>query len=443
MSVVERDDPEAVTLARFALRERLGEGGMGQVWRARDPELDRDVAVKVLRPEVVTSAVRASEARARLKREAQAMARLAHPNVIAVHEVGDAADQVFVVMELVKGGTLRQWLDAGPRGVDAILDVFVQAGRGLAAAHAAGLVHRDFKPENVLVGDDGRARVTDFGLVGLGEHAAEAAPSGDAPLSLTRTGAVLGTPAYLAPEALRGGAATVASDQFSFCVALYEALWRQPPFPGDTVQALFSSVTRGALVPPPRQPRVPPRVRDAVVRGLAVDPGARWPSMQALLAELTARRSRWVVAGAGGVGLAAVAGIAIVALDGDREPTTTPPPATSRAAAARRSSSTPRTPTTRRRRRSAPARSSPCGATPTRARRSSAYASTAPRARWARCPRRPPTRRRCSPATRCTTCARTTRSSAAAVPGSTRRSSTCRPSDARSTSTSRPMDAGS
>lgn len=325
------DDPAPqaapAMLARFALRERLGEGGMGQVWLARDPELDRDVAVKVLRPEVVTSERLATEARARLKREAQAMARLAHPNVIAVHEVGDVDNHVFVVMELVKGGTLRQWLAARARRVDAILDVFLQAGRGLAAAHAAGLVHRDFKPENVLVGDDGRARVTDFGLVGVGERVREPGPEPELPLSLTRTGAVLGTPAYLAPEVLRGGAATEQSDQFSFCVGLYEALWRQPPFPGETIQALFASVTAGAITPPPRRPPVPARVRKAILRGLASDPAARWPSMQALLDVLTTRRSRWLAVAAIGTGLAAIAAIAVVIPTGDEDPAGTTPSA--------------------------------------------------------------------------------------------------------------------
>lgn len=303
---------------------------MGVVWRARDPELDRDVAVKVLRPEVATSAARSSEARARLKREAQAMAKLQHPNVIAVHEVGEASEQVFVVMELVEGGTLRQWLARRPRTVPAILEVFRQAGRGLAAAHAAGLVHRDFKPENVLVGEDDRARVTDFGLVGLGTQPVELdGDDTELGLSLTRTGTILGTPAYLAPEVLRGGAATAASDQFSFCVALYEALWSQPPFAGETVQELFANLTNGALVPPPRRPAVAAQIRRAITRGLAVDPRERWPSVDALLAELTVRRlPLWTVAvGAAAVGGLVLVGVRLVTGDAASSPPADAPPA--------------------------------------------------------------------------------------------------------------------
>lgn len=299
---------------------------MGQVWRARDPELDRDVAIKVLHPDVRDA--RGTEARERLRREAQAMAKLQHPNVIAVHEVGEAEGQIFVVMELVTGGTLRQWLARTSRSVAEIVDVFAQAGRGLAAAHAAGLVHRDFKPENVLVGDDGRVRVTDFGLVGAGEPGGDLRSHIESATSLTRTGTILGTPAYLAPEVLRGQPATVVSDQFSFCVALYEALWQQPPFPGETVQALFQSVTSGALAPIPRRPNVPATLRDAIVRGLAVERAARWPSMDALLATFRARaQPRWRFIGA--AVLVAGGGIASIALrngDGDDHTPSAPAP---------------------------------------------------------------------------------------------------------------------
>ena len=318
-------------VARFTLRARLGEGGMGQVWRARDPELERDVAVKLLRPEVATSSVRAEEARARLRREAQAMARLAHPNVIAVYEVGEADARVFLVMELVDGGTLTEWLAARSRTPAAILDVFVQAGRGLVAAHAAGLVHRDFKPDNVLVGTDGRTRVTDFGLVGLERSAAEVLDDGAGAAGdpRTRTGAILGTPAYAAPEVLRGAQASAQSDQFSFCVALYEALWGRPPFAGDTIADLFDAVTAGAVRPPPAEPAVRAEIRDAVLRGLATDPDRRWPSMAALLVALTppARRGRawWIGAGA----VAAAGGLAAVAVATGGVPTTATTPATS------------------------------------------------------------------------------------------------------------------
>jgi len=322
-------------VARFTLRTRLGEGGMGQVWRARDPELERDVAVKLLRPEVVASASQVGEARARLRREAQAMARLAHPNVVPIYEVGEADAQVFLVMELVEGGTLRAWLDVRPRAPAAIIDAFVAAGRGLAAAHEAGLVHRDFKPDNVLVGADGRIRVTDFGLVGLDASAAappadDAAGLDDARAALrTRTGAIIGTPAYAAPEVWRREPATAKSDQFAFCVALYEALWRAPPFAGDTVVDLYEAVTGGALRVPAGGV-VAPAVKDAIVRGLATDPAARWPSMAALLlALMPPPRRRWWRWGAALT--AAALGVGALTLAARRAPlrwpTVAPPPA--------------------------------------------------------------------------------------------------------------------
>jgi serine/threonine protein kinase len=185
------------------------------------------------------------------------MARLAHPNVLPIYEVGEADAQLFLVMELVDGGTLTGWLAERPRSPAAIVAAFVEAGRGLAAAHDAGLVHRDFKPDNVLVGADRRIRVTDFGLVGHGEAGADADadPSTSIADVRTRTGAILGTPAYAAPEVLARQPATVRSDQFSFAVALYEALYRQPPFAGDTVADLYAAVTAGAVRPPPSRRR--------------------------------------------------------------------------------------------------------------------------------------------------------------------------------------------
>ncbi|MCE9578186.1 MAG: serine/threonine-protein kinase [Deltaproteobacteria bacterium] len=299
---------------------------MGEVFRAHDPELERPVAVKVLRAGAAAGPLAEELAQARLKREAQAMARLAHPNVIAVHEVGvDDDGRVFLIMELVTGGTLRQWLEAAPRAVPAICAMFVGAGRGLAAAHAAGMVHRDFKPENVLVGADGRPRVTDFGLVGtdLGEAAAIDAPfAGPFAVALTQTGAVLGTPSYMAPEQFSGHAVTARSDQFSFCVALYEALWGRRPFEGATYRELVVAVTTSAISPPPPRPRVPARIRRAVLRGLAREPADRFASMDALLAELTrGPQARWPLA-VGGV--AATAAIAWAWPRGDA-PVTAPP----------------------------------------------------------------------------------------------------------------------
>jgi tetratricopeptide (TPR) repeat protein len=289
-------------LGRYLVLQRLGAGGMGVVYRAYDPDLRREVAVKLLHP-----AHQGPDEQARLLREARAMARLAHPNTVAVFDVGKAAGAVFVAMELVVGVTLRAWLGERPRGWRAIVEVFLQAGAGLAAAHRGGLVHRDFKPENVLVGADGRVRVTDFGLAQPG-----ADPRADAPrpspalqqLDSVRTvpGALLGTPLYMAPEQFLGGAADERSDQFAFCVALYEGLYGAPPFPRDSLAALREAVLRGALRPPPPHAAVPRAVFDAVARGLARDPADRHPTMAALLARLTSalhRRQRVALALAG------------------------------------------------------------------------------------------------------------------------------------------------
>jgi len=276
-------------VGRYVVIDVLGMGGMGVVYTAYDPELDRKVAIKLLQaPE------RGATDQAWLLREAQAMARLAHPNVIAVHDVGTLpGNRVFVAMELVAGPTLRAWIKAQPRAWREVIHVMRQAGAGLAAAHHVGLVHRDFKPDNVLVGDDGRVRVMDFGLARLraDDSAAPASRSSDleietrSPLSedLTIAGAVVGTPAYMAPELYRGEPADARTDQFSFGVALYEALFRVRPY------------DKGAFHPPPETPpvpRTPPdagvpaRVQRVVLRAIAADPKARYASMDELLAEL-------------------------------------------------------------------------------------------------------------------------------------------------------------
>ncbi len=301
------------TIGRYVLQHRLGEGGMGVVWTAHDPELDRPVAIKLL-----TSS--RSDSQARLLREAQAMAKLAHPNVVAVFDVGIHAGQVYVAMELVAGVTLRAWLDADPRRPwRNIVDMFLQAGQGLAAAHAAGLVHRDFKPENALVGEDGRLRVLDFGLAALRDLSGpgpqpntQAREAGmltsqvsvaigiSGPNSqLTQAGAVMGTLAYMSPEQHLGLAVDPRSDQFSFCVALYAALHGQRPFAGTSAGELALNVVDGRLCPPPRGTRVPRRITRAIARGLTQDPERRHASMPALLAELSretwVRRQRWRV----------------------------------------------------------------------------------------------------------------------------------------------------
>jgi hypothetical protein len=295
-----------VRLGRYRLLERLGQGGMGVVYAAHDEQLDRRVAVKLLH------AGRGAAAQAaRLRREALALARLSHPNVVQVFEIGEVDGQAFVAMELVRGVTLRAWLAARPRAVDEILAVFVQAGRGLAAAHAAGLVHRDFKPENALVGEDGRVRVVDFGLA-RGDEPGPAAPDG--PLAaMTETGAVLGTPAYMAPEQRGGAVVDARADQFALCVALHEALHGERPFAGDTADAYFAAVAAGRVRPPSHR-RVPARVRAALLRGLRPDRDARWPDLDALLAALDRRPARRVLALALALALALTAAAAAALL---------------------------------------------------------------------------------------------------------------------------------
>ncbi|RKH47595.1 serine/threonine-protein kinase [Corallococcus sicarius] len=292
------------TVSRYVVRERIGAGAMGVVYAAEDPELGRQVALKVLRPEGRQHA----ELQQRLQREAQALARLSHANVVTLYDVGTYADGIFLAMELVEGTTLAEWMKA-PHPWREVLRVFLEAGRGLAAAHAAGLVHRDFKPANVLLGREGRVYVTDFGIARLlHQEEAPASPvSPDAPMGrLTRTGSVLGTPAYLAPELLRGQRADARSDEFSFCVALYEALYGVHPFQGETLRELAQAVLAGRIRPPEREVQVPAWVRRAVLRGLRAEPAERFASMEALLAALTppARRMRtWVAATATVTGL--------------------------------------------------------------------------------------------------------------------------------------------
>jgi tetratricopeptide (TPR) repeat protein len=268
-------------VGRYRLLEPLGVGAMGVVFAAHDPELDRRVAVKLLRRE---DGVDGGRTEARLVSEARALARLAHPNVIAAYEVGRHDDEVFLAMELVDGGTLTAWLARAPRSRRAIVAMFAQAGAGLVAAHEAGIVHRDFKPDNVLVGTDGRARVTDFGLAS-GGLAGAGGPRPVGAIALTRTGALAGTPAYMAPEQLAGGAASERSDQYAFAVALWSALYGVRPFDGSTVPALLAAArARAPRTTPGRD--VPAGLRTALERALAADPAARWPSVRALLAAI-------------------------------------------------------------------------------------------------------------------------------------------------------------
>ena len=297
------------TVGRYVVLGLLGEGGIGRVYAAYDPELDRKIALKILQPEIAAGEPTAS---LRLLREAQAMARLSPPNVIAVHDVGPLGDLVFVAMEFVEGSTLRDWLGEKPRTWREILAVFQAAGRGLEAAHEAGLVHRDFKPSNVLVGRDGRVRVVDFGLAravlqGEDRGASKAAPvperaAGATALDsqLTAAGAIQGTPAYMAPEQYRGEPATPAADQFSFCVALYEALYGRHPFPARHPVERLRVVHSGRVAEPAEGRQVPGWLRPILLRGLRPEAADRHPDMGRLLAEMArdpaAVRRRWLTA---------------------------------------------------------------------------------------------------------------------------------------------------
>jgi tetratricopeptide (TPR) repeat protein/predicted Ser/Thr protein kinase len=291
-------------VGRHVVLERIGGGGMGVVYAAYDPKLDRRVALKLLRPDATGTA----GAQGRLLREAQTLARLAHPNVVNVYDAGEIDGRLYVEMELVQGRTLSEWLAAEPRDWRAVVGVFVQAGRGLAAAHAVGIVHRDFKPDNVLVGDDGRVRVADFGIALPASAEVPAAGVAGAPVddaqtsappvvrSLAKSGAGVGTPAYMAPEQWSSGKPDARADQYSFCLSLYEALHGARPGAGGSGP--------GAL------PRKPPAWLDrAIARGLHLSPERRHASMEALLdvLELEPRRRRLLALAA-----AALAGVALV-----------------------------------------------------------------------------------------------------------------------------------
>ncbi len=276
-------------IGRFMILRKLGEGGMGVVFLAYDEQLDRCVALKLVR-----RTVRDQRASARLVREARSLARLAHPHVVPVFEIGEHQGALFVAMEHVPGRSLRVWLHERARTWTETLGLIVQVGRGLAAAHALGLVHRDVKPDNVIVGDDGRARVLDFGLVRAVSPALEmvdllvagagAAPVGDALADkLTRTGAILGTPAYMALEQLAGDEVDAQTDQFAFCVLAWEALYGERPFASAALDQLAAQLTAGEVRPRPAASAVPQAVHAVLVRGLAVMPDARWPNMSALL----------------------------------------------------------------------------------------------------------------------------------------------------------------
>ena len=336
-------------VGRYSLLRRLGRGGMSSVFRAYDPELDRQVALKL----VSHFDAGPSAGPARLVREARAMARISHPNVAAVYDVGMVGDAVYIAMELIEGLTLSNWLKASPRPWTEILRMYLLAGRGLAAAHEVGLIHRDFKPDNVMVGPEGRPRVLDFGLARpassdddvlllpndeltrepaavppssavLATGEAEGAtsldelapplgadeltprppeedavlisgsrsPSGpisgsfDLRLEVTQHGAITGTPAYMAPEQHEGERGGPASDQFAFCVALWEALYRERPYQGRTLFEIADAMVEGRLQPPPSHTPVPAWLHRSLERGLETDPRSRHPSLRSLIATI-------------------------------------------------------------------------------------------------------------------------------------------------------------
>ncbi|MFT3696081.1 MAG: protein kinase [Kofleriaceae bacterium] len=278
-----RSVTEAGPFGRYVLDEKLGAGAMGVVWRAHDPKLGRMIALKLLRrydPALMD----------RLVREAQSMAQVSHPNVVGVFDVGITEGASFIAMELVTGRSLRQWQSEKQRTIPELVTAYVAAGRGLAAAHGAGIIHRDFKPDNVLVGDDGRIRVTDFGLA-----AAKPSDSGNvriSDVSLTEAGSVLGTPAYMAPEQFTGGIVDPRTDQFNFCSSLYEALYGERPFEGKTFDELSASVCAGELKPAPAGSQVSRGLRAILARGLSAKPGDRFPSMETLLGQLARDRAK-------------------------------------------------------------------------------------------------------------------------------------------------------
>ena len=311
-------------VGRYFLLRTLGEGGMGVVYAAFDPELDRKIALKLIRKAKEDGRDRARQQR--LLREAQAMARVSHPNVVQVHDIGTHQEQVFLAMELVEGGTLTDWIELAPRTVGEVVTAFVEAGKGLAAAHEAGLVHRDFKPENVLVGHDGRVRVTDFGLARLpvGEDtqpqpvAGAAARPDEWKRKITQAGAVVGTPLYMSPEQSRGLVPDARSDQYSFCASIYWAIFGHVPEgpmdrelgnAKDSKESTEDSrsdpgvIRDGGEVEFPREPRLPARLRRALARGLSYDPEDRHETMDALLRALrpdpVARVRRAAAAGVG------------------------------------------------------------------------------------------------------------------------------------------------
>ncbi len=298
---------ENTRVGRYLVIRQLGAGAMGRVLEAQDPQLQRTVAIKL--------ALGGSneELRARLLREAQAAAKVRHPNVVTVHDAGTHSDEVFIAMELVPGGSLRTWLETR-RGWREVVRVFLGAARGLAAVHAAGLVHRDFKPDNVLLERDGTARVSDFGLVGRDAALASDPARRTSDWDLTATGALMGTPAYMAPELFQRQPATPAADQFAFCVSLFEALEGKRPFQATSLAELERVVCEGTAAP--LTAPVPRWLAALVKRGMATDATQRFASMDQIIEALASgiaprRTGRWFAIGAALLATATVSAVAM------------------------------------------------------------------------------------------------------------------------------------
>ncbi len=300
-------------IGRYRILHSLGSGGMGTVYAASDPDLARNIAIKVLHD------ARGKASRSEtLLREAQAMARFSHPNVVTVHDVGTHEGRLFVAMDWVRGPTLRTWMKG--RSWDVVLRAFLQAGRGLAAVHSAGLVHRDFKPANVMLHPGGRVVVMDFGLARRADHA-DPQPAPAAPSEMTdddavsRLGSVQGTPAYMAPEQHLAFDVDARADQFSYCVSVFEGLYGKRPFRARTVTELIMRISNNEFAELPRT-QVPKRIHRALVRGLAELPGGRWPTMEALLDRLEPSSPRtWVAWSAGAAAIATVGFAAVPPAD--------------------------------------------------------------------------------------------------------------------------------
>ena len=301
-------------VGRYVILSRVGQGGMGVVYAAYDPDLDRKVALKLMLAEFSAG----PEGRAQLLREAQAMAQVAHPNVVTVHDVGALGERVWVALEFVDGQTLSSWLRSAAQGWREVLAMFLHAGQGLVAVHEAGLVHRDLKPDNIMIGRDGRVRIMDFGLARRTRGAA-ADPSlsvvahrldARVEATLTHAGRVIGTPLYMAPEQWQDGETDARTDQFALCVALWGALYRAHPFEHSTLLKLAGAVIEGKLEEPPASARVPRWLHRILARGLEREPARRWDSVSDLLDALRKGQAQARIRrlGVGLVGLALLAG---------------------------------------------------------------------------------------------------------------------------------------